>query len=73
MQILEFGSTVGSTTSHSVTIQLRDDAIVEDTEYFFVTTAPASGELGAFVLQNSSEIQILDDDGKSNSHRFCLL
>ncbi len=63
-ETLEFGPEFGAVTTYSVTVQVRNDAAVENTEAFFVTVTPGPGELGALVLQNSSLVQIVDNDGK---------
>ena len=61
LQELSFDSLV---TSHRVTVHVREDTVVEETEIFFANLSASPGEFGARIDSNDSVIEIIDDDCK---------
>ena len=61
-QVLVFNQSI---TSHRVHVNIFEDEVVEDTEIFFVVLAAPLNETGAAIVQNTSAIHIIDDDGKT--------
>ena len=55
-----------STHRQCFNVTITDDSVLEDTERFNLNLSLASGTVPVEIIPDSSEVEILDEDGKSS-------